>query len=211
MKKFGNTTYSYNAQNVRFKKTVGEVITEYVHDGGKLLAETEYKNITDAYGLPDRKYIRERVYFYDLEGIVGFGSDTLRYNYVKDAFDNVVSIVYNNQELARYSYDAFGKCKVLNPDGTENTEPTFIGNLNPIRWKSLYYDVESGLYYIDGRYYSPETRQFLSPLPAETMFSNALTVFGLNPYLITLYNCVNRLYKKLKIFSHKKISIKRLA
>ena len=195
MSSFGSdTTYSYNAQNVRFKKTVGEVITEYVHDGGKLLAETEYKNITDAYGLPDRKYIRERVYFYDLEGIVGFGSDTLRYNYVKDAFDNVVSIVYNNQELARYSYDAFGKCKVLNPDGTENTEPTFIGNLNPIRWKSLYYDVESGLYYIDGRYYSPEIRQFLSPLPAETMFSNALTVFGLNPYLITLDNCVNRGY-----------------
>ena len=51
-------------------------------------------------------------------------------------------------------------------NGTENTEPTFIGNLNPIRWKSLYYDVESGLYYIDGRYYSPETRQFLSSLPS---------------------------------------------
>ena len=40
-------------------------------------------------------------------------------------------------------------------------------------------NAESGLYYIDGRYYSPETRQFLSPVPAETMFSNALTVFGL--------------------------------
>ena len=71
-------------------------------------------------------------------------------------------------------------------NGTENT--------NPIRWKSLYYDVESVLYYIDGRYYSPETRQFLSPLPAETMFSNALTVFSLNPYHITLDNCVNRVY-----------------
>ena len=55
-------------------------------------------------------------------------------------------------------------------------------------------NAESGLYYIDGRYYSPETRQFLSPVPAETMFSNALTVFGLNPYHITLDNTVNRVY-----------------
>ena len=55
-------------------------------------------------------------------------------------------------------------------------------------------NAESKLHYIDGRYYSPETRQFLSPLPAETMFSNALTVFGLNPYHITLDNTVNRLY-----------------
>lgn len=176
MASFGSTAYSYDSQGRRFRKTINNTSTYFTYDGGKLLAEGD------------------RVYFYDQEGITGFGTYKQDYTYVKDAFGNVVSIVYNNQEVARYSYDAFGKCKVLNPNGTENTSATFIGNINPIRWKSLYYDVESGLYYIDGRYYSPEMRQFLSPVPAETMLGNAMTVFGLNPYLVTLDNTVDMMY-----------------
>ena len=187
MKKFGSTTYSYNAQGVRYQKNVNGTVTEYVYDGGKLISEGG-----------------GRVYFYDMEGVIGYGSSSQTYTYVKDAFGSVIAILFDDKEVARYSYDAWDKCTILKDEYG-------IASSNPIRWKSLYYDVESGLYYIDGRYYSPEIRQFLSPLPAETMFSNALTVFGLNPYLITLDNTVNRLYKKLKIFRIKKISIKRLA
>ena len=36
-----------------------------------------------------------------------------------------------------------------------------IGEINPIRWKSQYFDAESGFYYIDGRYYSPETKRYV--------------------------------------------------
>lgn len=31
-----------------------------------------------------------------------------------------------------------------------------FGNINPFRWKSFYYDVETGLYYANGRYYKVE-------------------------------------------------------
>ena len=51
---------------------------------------------------------------------------------------------------------------MLNPDGTENTSAVFIGNINPIRYRSYYYDVETGLYYLQTRYYDPQTGRFIS-------------------------------------------------
>ena len=121
-------------------------------------------------------------------------------------YDNLAKFRYEIKEVARYQYDAFGKCTVLNPDGTENAEADFIGNINPIRWKSMYCDVETGFYYIEGRYYSPEIRRYLSASSPKTMLDRATAVFGLNAYLITLDNCVihgktimRRGEKKIKI------------
>ena len=44
---------------------------------------------------------------------------------------------------------SWGNHKVLNPDGTENTAEDFIGNINPIRYRSYYYDTETKLYYLN--------------------------------------------------------------
>ena len=38
-----------------------------------------------------------------------------------------------------------------------------VGTLNPIRYRGYYYDVETGLYYLQSRYYDPETGRFISP------------------------------------------------
>ena len=35
--------------------------------------------------------------------------------------------------MVKYIYDAWGNHKVLNADDTENTDATFIGNINPIQ------------------------------------------------------------------------------
>ncbi len=37
-----------------------------------------------------------------------------------------------------------------------------IANINPIRYRGYYYDVETGLYYLNTRYYDPETGRFLN-------------------------------------------------
>lgn len=36
-----------------------------------------------------------------------------------------------------------------------------IGLLNPIRYRSYYYDIETGLYFLQTRYYDPETGRFI--------------------------------------------------
>ena len=51
---------------------------------------------------------------------------------------------------------------VTNASGTVQTSSTFIGNINPIRYRVYYYDSETGFYYLQSRYYDPETCRFIN-------------------------------------------------
>lgn len=65
--------------------------------------------------------------------------------------------------VARYTYDAWGKVlSVTDANGNANTSSTFIGNVNPIRYRGYYYDTETGWYYLNSRYYDPEVKQFIN-------------------------------------------------
>ena len=57
---------------------------------------------------------------------------------------------------AHYIYDAWGNHQI------EAFTESGIGDLNPIRYRSYYYDTETGLYYLRARYYDPETGRFIS-------------------------------------------------
>ena len=190
LKKYGTTSYSYDNQGVRFRKERGAEIIKYYHEGGKLIDEVRQKG--------KEKTVIE--YLYDIEGLMGMKIGRTEYHYLKDGKGNVRALLkaerleYEDKLIARYDYDAWGNCVVKNGDGTINTDEEFIGNINPIRWKSQYYDTESGLYYIDGRYYSPVTKQYLSMENVESLIANAGSVYGLNGYLLTLTNPVNMVY-----------------
>ena len=95
---------------------------------------------------------------------------------MKDEAGNVISIFEYNKEVAKYHYDAWGNCTI-------EREVDGLGTLNPIRWKSQYYDAESGMYYIGGRYYDPDIKRYISAVNPEEMQSRAGTVYGINPYL----------------------------
>ena len=51
---------------------------------------------------------------------------------------------------------------------------------NPIRYRGYYYDTETGLYYLNARYYSPEWHRFISPDATE--YIDPETPNGLNLY-----------------------------
>ena len=55
--------------------------------------------------------------------------------------------------MVKYSCDVWGNHKVLDGNGNENTSDSFIGNINPFRYKGYYYDKESNMYYCKSRYY----------------------------------------------------------
>ena len=112
--------------------------------------------------------------------------------FVKDARNNVVAILDNGGEVAAYEYDAWGSCKVVK-------DTRGIGTLNPIRWKSQYYDSDSGFYYINNRFYSATTKQFLDGGSPETALANATTIYGLNPHNSTLTNPLSEAYNEYTI------------
>lgn len=108
-----------------------------------------------------------------------------RYYYQKNIQGDVIGIIalrcYDYYEyVAYYVYDAFGNHKVYDADWNENTSPSFIGNINPIRYRSYYYDVETGFYYLETRYYDPELCRFISP--DNTKYLEPATLGGLNLY-----------------------------
>lgn len=185
--------YSYNCQGIRYKKKVGNLETTYYLDGGKIIYEIGEKEI---------KYI------YDIEGIYGFklSNNIYPYRFIKDSIGNVISIVDTDKVVAHYEYDAWGNCIVRDENGNITTDPNHIGNINPIRWKSQYYDNESGFYYINGRYYSPQIRQYINMANIESAKSNAATIYALNLYSLTLENPLNIMYNNYTIATNKKLT-----
>lgn len=73
--------------------------------------------------------------------------------------------------VARYIYDTWGSTlSVTDASGKAITDANHIANINPIRYRGYYYDAETGLYYLQSRYYDATTRRFL----------NADTLLGAN-------------------------------
>ena len=119
---------------------------------------------------------------YDHTGILGLCDAWGNFYYAKkDAQGNISALLDGIGNLVvEYKYDAWGNHKVLNPNGTENTEPSFIGNVNPFRYRGYYFDTNTGLYYLQSRFYDPEIGRFLN---ADTIdYLEPDTVNGLNLY-----------------------------
>ena len=77
--------------------------------------------------------------------------------------------------VVKYLYDAWGNCTI----SSETTNYT-LAAANPIRYRGYYYDHDTGLYYLNARYYSPKWRRFVSP--DETTYLDPESVNGLNLY-----------------------------
>ena len=85
---------------------------------------------------------------------------------------------------ATYAYDAWG-----NIIAGADYSGIGIDEINPIRYRSYYYDVETGLYYLNSRYYDPETGRFINA--DNTKYLAPETLGGLSLYVYCLNNPVN--------------------
>ena len=63
--------------------------------------------------------------------------------------------VTSGTKLVSYTYDAWGKVTMITHVSLTGTN---IGAMyNPFRYRGYYYDTETGLYYLNSRYYDPDT------------------------------------------------------
>ncbi len=170
-----NVQYNYNYQGTRSRKQITQSgTTTYVNyylDGNTTLGE----DWTDSKGNITRK-IR---YFYDAQGICGLRYDGDNYTYIKDSIGNISKIMHNGKIIGEYIYDAWGNHEVVEIS-IENDKEKFVLYNNPFRYKEYYYDIETGLFYCDSRYYNPEWCCFLSPDNMDYLDSK--NVIGLNLY-----------------------------
>ncbi len=91
------------------------------------------------------------------------GSTSTLYYYVLNAQGDVIALLNSAGSLAAsYNYGAWGNYSVHDADGKKTTDATFIGHINPLRYRGYYYDRETRLYYLQSRYYDFANCRFIN-------------------------------------------------
>jgi len=178
---------NYTAAGLRTSKINGDIYTHYIWAGDNLIGETRGTEVQIpeelAFEMGPRTVI---TYLYGTNGITGFTLAGTPYYYRKNLQGDVTHILQTNGNIvASYSYDAWGNHEVtcFSSSGAviaSGATQSHVGNINPIRYRSYYYDTETGLYYLKSRYYDPETGRFInmdSPDYMEPGIVNGLNLY----------------------------------
>jgi RHS repeat-associated protein len=140
-----SASYTYNDAGIRTSKTVNNVTTTYQLSGDKVTAEITGNQII--------------YYTYDASGqVVTMNVNGAEYYFVRNGQNDVIALVDSTGAIVvEYTYSTYGE--VLSTTGPLAST---IGALNPYRYRGYRYDTESGLYYLQSRYYNPVWGRFIN-------------------------------------------------
>ena len=109
------------------------------------------------------------------------------YYFEKNLQGDIIAIyTENGTKIGSYTYDAWGNCTISTESGTTTSQKRIVRTLNPFRYRGYYYDYDTGLYYLQSRYYVPQWGRFLN---ADSCLYNR--VLGFNLFLYCDNNPVN--------------------
>ena len=163
-------SYTYDESGLRTSKTVNGITTEYYWNGSILLAQKTGDSCLH--------------FLYDEDGaLVGFNNETKTYIYTRNAQGDIISITdtSNGNTVAQYTYDSWGN--ILTATGT-------MAEVNPFRYRGYYYDSETGLYYLQSRYYDAEVGRFIE---ADAYIATGQDITGNNMYIYCGNNPIVRI------------------
>ena len=146
--------YTYDMSGVRTSKTVNGTTYHYTTLSGKVMRQQwGSKSLEFVYDDGNQPFAM----------IYNDGSTTTLYYYVLNAQGDVIALLNANGTLAAsYNYGAWGNYSVHGADGKKTTDATFIGHINPLRYRGYYYDRETRLYYLQSRYYDFANCRFIN-------------------------------------------------
>jgi len=184
-------TYTYDVNGMRLSRSTGtgadDVTYTYVYTDGLLTRMTKGDIMLfftyDAAGTPLTVSIHTGTNCKVKKG-QACGADCETFYYVTNLQGDVIAILdENGNEVAEYSYDAWGRL-LCDLDEDEET----IYSLNPLLYRGYVYDRETGLYYLQSRYYNPEIGRFIS---ADVYASTGQGILGNNMFAYCNNNPVN--------------------
>lgn len=134
-------TNVYDQDGQRIKRTQDGTSRQYFYDSGVVLYTKDGSTISSANVLSDSGTA------------IGTYRSSTYHTYLKDMQGSTTNLVKSDGTLsAAYDYTDFG----------ETTELAGAAFDNQIRYTGGIYDEETGLYYLNARYYDPETGRFIS-------------------------------------------------
>lgn len=160
--------YSYNKDGLRTSKN-GTLMSAYQYRGNLLVSDTSMSTYDSLYFHYDNN---DDIIGFTYEGTSG-SSLNGEYYYIKNLQGDIIGILDETGSLvASYSYDAWGN--ILTISDSE------IAHRNPIRYRGYYYDTETGLYYLQSRYYNPQIGRFIN---GDTYVNTEQGLLSLNMFL----------------------------
>lgn len=167
------TTYKYNDSGIRTSKQIGtSAATTYYLNGDKIVRQTNGTLTLD--------------FFYDENGnLYGFKDNGVMYYYLRNGQNDIIGILNNSGvQVVSYTYDSWGN--LIEKTGTAKDS---IGADNPFRYRGYYFDSDTGLYYLNSRYYDSKVGRFIN---ADGLVSTSISLLGTNMYSYCENNSVNK-------------------
>ena len=166
-----SASYDYNESGIRNKKTVNGVTTTYQLAGSMIVSENRNGNIIQ--------------YYYNEAGsVIGLRYNGNDYFFRRNLQGDIIAILNTaGQTVVSYEYDPWG-----NILSTSGSLASTLGVANPFRYRGYYYDTESGLYYLQTRYYDAAVGRFIN---ADGYTSTGQGFLGNNMYAYCLYNPIS--------------------
>ncbi len=130
---------------IRTSKTVNGVTTTYTLVGDRVAQESDGTN---------------NIYYrYDnVDSLISMNLNGTVFYYVRNAQDDIIGLTnVNGDVVVQYAYDAWGRI-------VSSSDSTGLGlaTKNSYRYRGYLYDVESGLYYLNSRYFSPDLARMIN-------------------------------------------------
>ena len=97
-----------------------------------------------------------------------------KFAYLRNMQGDIIGLVNESGAVVvRYYYDAWGKLLQ-----TEVSDSAYndIAEKNPLRYRGYVYDTETGMYYVESRYYNPDICRFIS---SDNVYSGICATNGL--------------------------------
>ena len=161
-------TFAYNAEGIRTVKTNGSTIHHYTLNGSQIVTETWTTKSSSGAETPNHFL----VYLYDENGApIGlqyrnktYGTYTFDTYYFEKNLQGDIIAIYNaaGKKIGTYTYDAWGNFTFSTASDATTVKKRIVRTYNPFRYRGYYYDMETGLYYLQSRYYDPAIGRFIN-------------------------------------------------
>ncbi|GKX68617.1 RHS repeat domain-containing protein [Inconstantimicrobium mannanitabidum] len=188
------TKYTYNELNEVTREDNGTLNKSIVYSydaGGNIVSKTYgYAEDTTQYTLLGDKVIEEGnadgddfKYNYDASGkLISMIFENQEYFYIRNGQSDIIGLLdKTGKQVVGYTYDSWGK--LLSTTGSLKDT---LGQKNPYRYRGYRYDSDTGLYYLNSRYYNPEWGRFINAdgivtTPGELLSGNMFAYCKNNP------------------------------
>ena len=163
--------FTYDANGMRTGRTNGTVTYSYLYNGSQLTQMTRDGMVMRfSYGTDGRPLV--------------ISYNDTPYYYITNLQGDVIAIMDSyGTTVVKYTYDAWGHVTI-----TKDVSYINLGEINPLRYRGYVYDQETGLYYLQSRYYNPTWGRFIN---ADNYTSTGQGLTGNNMFVYCGNNPIN--------------------